>query len=164
MTRYISIAAITAAAAACATASTGATAHQQGCTLAPGDSVYLRRGPVFRECAVEQPAVATDRSAHPDLNISSPPPGGQACYVAEMEFVVDELGTPETETATVVRTNNQEFADASLAVLSRWRYRPATLHGYPVRQIVRETQKMSVVLVRVPAGQTPRPPVRGPVC
>jgi outer membrane biosynthesis protein TonB len=84
--------------------------------------------------------------------------------MAEVEFVVDEAGVPEKETARVVRTNNPDFAAATLAVVPRWRYRPATIDGQPVRQIVREKQGVSEVVVAAPAGQMPQLPARAPKC
>ena len=164
MPRYLLSIAMMAVVGACASGPNGGSAQQQGCALAPGDSVYLKGRPVYRECAVEQRATAIDRTAHPELHLSSPPPGGHACYSAEIEFVVDEQGIPEIETATVLHTNNEEFARATMTAISRWHYKPALLRGSPVRQIVREQQKVSVELVAVPAGQMPRPPARAPVC
>lgn len=164
MPRFHLLIALAVIGGACTTASSGISTHQQGCALEPGDTLYLRDGPVYRECAVEQRATAVDRSAHPEFNRSSPPPGGQACYTAEVEFVVDEQGAPEVETATVLRTNNREYAQAVVTAIARWRYSPALLHGSPVRQIVREQQKMTVAVVAVRAGDVPRPPARAPVC
>jgi hypothetical protein len=151
-----------AAVAACASGSSGT--GRASCTMATRDSIYLRRGVVYRDCAVETRAVATDKSAHPDFRPSSSPPGGSACYSAEIEFVVDTAGVPEVETATVLRTNEPAYATAAVEALARWRYRPATIHGFAVRQIVQEKQSMAIAVVRVPAGQTPHPPVRARVC
>ena len=87
-----------------------------------------------------------------------------ACYIAQIEFVVDETGTPDVENAKVLHTNNPEYASAALQALSRWRYRPALRNGVAVRQITTEKFGMRAVVVTAPAGQVPRPPVRGPVC
>lgn len=124
----------------------------------PSDTVYLKGAVVYRECAVDHRAVVLDRSARPDFTPSTPPVGGRACYTAEVEFVVDTAGIPETATATILHTNHPEYAQAAVAVLARWRYRPATLHEVPVRQIVREKESLGVAVVVVPAGQIPRPP------
>ena len=163
MSRSFLIISIAGAIAACA--SSGATSGPK-CGLAAADSVYAKRGPVYRDCAVEHRAVALDRSAHGDFNPISPTRGGQSCYSAEIEFVVDTTGTPETETATVVHTNNADFAAAALTAIGRWRYQPAIIQGVPVRQIVREKQVMAVTVVAVPMGQPPRPPSPGqrPIC
>ena len=134
------------------------------CPLAPGDTLYLGRGPVYRACAVDRQARSIDHSARPDFQPSTPPPGGQACYRAELEFVVDSTGVPEAETARVVRTNNPTYAQSVMRVLPRWRYEPARLKGVPVRQIVEETAGLGAVLVAVRAGDTPRPPLRPPNC
>ena len=144
------------AAAACASTST--TGHRDHCALAAGDSVYLQAGPVYRDCAVERRAVLTNRSQHADYRPSSPlAPGTKACYVAEVEFVVDTTGRPEEDTPRVVRTNNPDFAVAAVSAMKRWRYTPATIQGVPVRQIVREKEEMVEEVVVVPMGGVPRP-------
>jgi hypothetical protein len=148
---------------ACASASSGGN-RAAACSLAPGDTVYLRGGVIYRECAVDKRARVIDHSARPDFRASSPLPGGQACYRADVEFVVDATGAPEPETARVLRTNNPTYGEAVLRALALWRYQPALLNGMPVRQIVQEKSAMGVAVVVVPAGQVPRPPQRPPTC
>lgn len=143
------------ASAACASAAT--TGGADRCALAPADSIYLQGGPVYRDCAVEHRAVLTNRSPHAQFQHSPPPPGGKACYVAEVQFVVDTAGRPEENTAKVLRTNNTDYATAAVSAMSQWRYSPATIHGAPVRQIVREKEEMAEEVIAVPMGGTPRP-------
>ena len=145
----------------CASASGG---RKASCALAPGDTVYLARGPVYRECAVDKRAKLIDHSARPDFQPSTPPPGGQECFRAEVEFVVDATGSPETETARVLRTNHPNFAESVLRLVGRWHYEPAVLNGEPVRQIVEASYGMGVATVVVPAGGVARPPARPPRC
>ncbi|MGH8543569.1 MAG: energy transducer TonB [Gammaproteobacteria bacterium] len=149
---------ILAACTACASAPA-----RGSCALAPADSAYLAAGPVYPECAVDQRARRLTRDVRPDFRPSDPPPGGTACYTAEIEFVVSVTGSPEVETARVVRTSNPRFADAVLATLPRWRYQPARIRGTAVRQVVREKQSMAVQVVVVRAGDIPRPG-RPPLC
>jgi hypothetical protein len=147
------------AVSACAGASQTTTGSK--CALTSADSVYLKRGDVYRDCAVEQRAqVLTSRQPefHPDIS------AGKSCYSAEIEFVVDSTGSPEAEGARVVRANNPNFADAALGVIASWRYKPAYLNGAPVRQIVRQKFGIAAVVVAVPPGATPRPPDHGPKC
>ena len=139
------------------------TGGQSHCALTARDSLYLAEGPVYRDCAVERRATPVDQSARPELDLTEPPPGGKACYSVELEFVVDTAGVPEEGTTTVVRTNNPDLATAIAAVVPRWRYRPATINGKRVRQIVHDKKSISEVVVAVPAGETPRPP-RMPRC
>ena len=142
--------------AACASTST--TARRDQCVLAAADSIYLQAGPVYRDCAVERRAVLTNRSPRADFRPSSTPtPGAKACYVAEVEFVVDTAGRPEEDTPRVLRTNNPDFAAAAVSAMKRWRYTPATIQGVPVRQIVREKEEMATEVVVVPMGGVPRP-------
>ena len=120
------------------------------CDLVPADSQYLMGGPVYRECAVDQRARTRGRAVYPETFEPRMPMGpGTKCYTADLEFVVDTTGTPELATAQVVRTNHPEYADAVLATLSRWRYRPARRGGVPVRQIVRQKREMAVQVVVV---------------
>ena len=147
---------------ACSSATTSSRAA--ACTLTAGDSVFLKGGAVYRDCAVSQRVQVLDRSARPDFRPDVSLQFRDACYSAEIQFVVDETGTPEVEDAKVLHSNNPAFASASIQALSRWRYRPALLNGIPVRQITTEKFGVAAVVVTVPAGQTPRPPVRAPHC
>jgi TonB family protein len=160
--RFPLLASIAILTAACASA--GGTSRATSCTLTATDSVHLKGGPVYRDCAVSQRVQLVDRSARPDFKPDVSLSFRDACYSAEIEFVVDETGTPEVEDARVVHSNNPAFATAAIEAVSRWRYRPALLNGVPVRQITREKFGLAAVVVTAPAGQTPRPPVRAPVC
>lgn len=148
--------------AACASAS--GTSRATACALTATDSVFLKRGAVYRDCGVDQRVQPLDRSARPDFRPDASLSFRDACYTAEIRFVVDETGKPETEDARAIHSNNPAFAAAAVQALERWRYRPALLNGVAVRQITTEKFGMAAVLVAVPAGQTPRPPVRAPVC
>lgn len=143
---------------ACAGASQATPASS--CGLRSADSVFVSRGTVYRACAVEREAQAIARP-HPDFNPGS---SGQSCYSAEIEFVVDSTGTPELGEARVLHANNPDFADAALRALATWRYRPALLHGVPVRQLTSEKFSVASVIMAVPAGSTARAPDRGPKC
>ena len=149
---------ISAVVASAACASTSTTVRSEQCVLAAADSIYLEAGPVYRDCAVERRAVLTDRSPRADFRPSSTPTQGEkACYVAEVQFVVDTTGRLEEGTPRVLRTNNPDFATAAVSAMKRWRYTPATIQGVPVRQIVREKEGMATEVVVVPMGGVPRP-------
>lgn len=155
---------LTLALSACA--SGGATAGQRrGCGLQPADSVFAAAGPVYRDCAVDTKAQAVTPNARFDFE---PTRGrsGNACYTAEVEFVVNEGGSPETNTARIVHTNDQTFAQAFLTAIATWRYRPAVKAGHPVRQIVDERRSVQTAVVIVPMGSLPpaRPPSARPDC
>ncbi|HSA56680.1 MAG TPA: hypothetical protein VLE53_13305 [Gemmatimonadaceae bacterium] len=152
---------------ACASGGTRAAA---ACESQPADSVYQGSEPAWRACAVERPA----RLLSPGQRINWQPPGGPAlsgtrCFVAQLEFVVDSAGLPEPGTARVVHSNEPGFAQAVLASLPDWRYRPALRAGVPVRQIVSERRTSALVtrIVAVPAGSGPPsvpPPTSPPRC
>jgi hypothetical protein len=131
------------------------------CALTPTDSVFLKAGSVYRDCAVTERAQLVNRVA-PDFHPSSSMT--PTCYSAEIEFVVDPRGSPEPEDVQVVRATDPSFAAAVVASLPRWRYRPALLNGTAVRQIVKEKVAIGSVIVAVPAGQIPRAPAHGPQC
>jgi len=148
-------------ASACAHAS-GASAARDECLLGEEDSVYLGGGPVFRDCNVDQEARLTTPNPPIDFRPSTTPrSGGRACYLVELQFVVNVAGVPEKETAKIVRTTEPAFAEAVLASLPSWRYRPAEKEGIPVRQIVRERRAIALAVVAVGSGQSPRPPTTG---
>ena len=150
--------------AGCASAG-GAAGQHRDCGLRPSDSAFAVSGPVFRDCAVDTKAQAVTPNARFDFQ---PERGGagDACYSAEVEFVVNEAGSPEMKTAKVVRTNDQTFAQAFLTAVGTWRYRPAVKDGHPVRQIVDEQRKVQTATVMVRAGSGPpaRPPDVRPRC
>jgi TonB family protein len=54
------------------------------------------------------------------------------------EFVVDTTGLVEVDSFHAVESTNPVFVDAVRAALSTLRYRPATIDGKPVRQIVQQ--------------------------
>jgi hypothetical protein len=148
-------------AAACASAG-GAAGARGECLLSAEDSVYLSGGPVFRDCAVDQAARLTTPNAPIDYRPSaSARSGNRACWLAELQFVVNAAGVPEKETAKIVRTTDPGFAEAVLSSLPSWRYRPAEKEGIPVRQIVRERRAIALAVVAVGSGQSPRPPTTG---
>ena len=155
MSRNRVVLAIVIASDACAGATTRA--REASCILAPADSMYLARGPVYRDCAVDRRARLLTTNGRPQFQPPTPPLAGTACYSAQIEVVVDSAGVPELETVRVVRANDPAFADAVLASLPRWRYQPALKSGVAVRQVVRETQTIAVEVVLVRAGETPRP-------
>jgi hypothetical protein len=100
--------------------------------IAP-DSARFGPTPVFAPCAVDVPA-RLRRTARP---VGAYFPDGVRCLIAELEFLVDERGTPVVRSARVLSTSTPAFADAVLRSLERWRYDAAQRQGVPVRQLVR---------------------------
>jgi hypothetical protein len=157
--------------AACASRSSSGASTGSSCELAPADSLFAAAGPVYRECAVDRRARLLNRSRNINYQPSGPRPApGERCYYAEIEFVVDTQGRPETRTARVLRSNEPTLGSAVLQSLPDWRYAPAQKGGVPVRQIVRDRYGLALVVtvVRVPAGSLPPtgppPPSRRPMC
>lgn len=122
------------------------------CAVRPQDSTFTVVGPVYRDCAVTTKALLLTKDIHPDFH---PPERSSGCYVAEMEYVVNEKGAIETATARVVRTNNQAFADAVISILPQWKFEPGKINDVPVRQIVTAKQQMMTRMVEMPAGSSP---------
>jgi len=139
--------------AACATAPRAAN-RGGSCPLMQTDSAFLARGPVYRDCAVDIRARRIPDRSRVDF---TPQKTGQSCYAVELEFVVDNLGKPERETARVVRSTDRTFADAVMATIQDWRYEAAVLDHHPVRQIVLEKQTLAVAAVAVVSRGGPPP-------
>ena len=154
----LSFAALCVIAVACASTGGG---RRAACDLSPSDSVLMQGRPLFKECSVDRPArFLNNGGARPNLPNTAPSSLRSACYSADLEFVVDSVGRPETSTARVARTNSHDFAQAVLETIGVWRYEPALREGSPVRQIVTTHQSAAVMVVVVPAGSGPpgRPP------
>ena len=144
-------------ASACAHAGDGS--PREDCVLAPSDSVFLRTGPVFRDCAVDKRARLLEPSVRIDYRPNvTPRPGSTDCYHAEVLLVVNPDGSPEVGTARLERTNEAGFGQAVLASIPNWRYEPAEKSGQSVRQIVRERRVFAVAVTVSRVGQTARPP------
>lgn len=122
------------------------------CALRPQDSTFSVAGTVYRDCAVTTKAVLLTKDIHPDFQ---PPLKSGGCYVAEMEYVVNEQGAIEAKTARIVRTNDQAFAEAVVSILPQWKFAPAKLNDVPVRQIVSDKQQMMTMRIAMPAGSSP---------
>jgi hypothetical protein len=136
-------------AAACASAG-GAHAD---CSLRPIDSTFVGRLPVYRDCAVSTKARLLTERVSPDYRPESS--RRATCYSAEVMFVVDTLGRPETSTAQILHATNPEIGTSLVTMLPKLRYEPAQLNGRPVRQITTEKRALSTVTVVVPAGSGP---------
>lgn len=147
----------TLAALACASTGGGSGATREGCGLRASDSVYAATGPVYRDCAVD--SKATLLVANQRIDFQPPPRSATACYSAEVEFVVDANGSPEMQTARIVRSTDQSFGQAVLTAVAGWRYKPAEREGHRVRQIVEDRRMAQSMVVVVPAGS---PPPSGP--
>lgn len=145
---FVSLLVCAGAITACATARTGA--RTTNCPLAARDSVFLVGGTAYRDCAVARRARLVNSGTRPDFQPSSS--RRNACYSAEIEFVVDTAGVPEVRTARVVTTNDDAFAKAILETVGTWRYEPALLDGAKVRQIVTERRSAQTSVVAVPVG------------
>jgi hypothetical protein len=141
--------------AVCAKPRQGAASRDATCPLRSQDSTFLRGGPVYRDCAVDEKARIVMQGSRPDFR---PAQARNACYKVELEYVVGLTGIPEVETARIVHATDQQFARAVLAVVGTQTYTPARRDGQPVRQIINYQQAMTTIVAVVPAGTTPRPP------
>jgi hypothetical protein len=140
----------------------GAT-RTRACALTPAESLLARGAALYPACAVEQRAEPlSPEMARVNYHLS---PGREACLTARVMFVVGADGIPEPGSGRVVSTNDFGFAQAVLNSMAGWRYRPATIRGLPVRQVVTEARTVWSQVVRVPAGSGPPMTSRsGPPC
>ncbi len=117
------------------------------CQGYPVDQTWLRRGPVYQPCEVDEPVTAIVRTPtgyHPlDCANAS----------ATVLLVVDARGTPEPRTITAVSSTSEDFAKAAVNALRQWRYKPALKGGVKVRQVTQ--QRLDFACRQVP--QRPRP-------
>jgi hypothetical protein len=116
------------------------------CTGEAPDSTALKAGPAFRDCEVDRPA----RLRTMDLPVDFSPPmagaGGNRCFRAEFQFVVDSTGIPEMATVRSGRSNDRGLEDALRGNLDRLRYEPARLAGRRVRQVVIHSRGIAPVV------------------
>lgn len=146
-------------------ASGGQRRNGEGCALRPRDSTYAAGQPVYRDCAVDRQARLMNPDIRPDW--TPPPSTNNSCFSVEMEFVVDENGNVERQTAKVLQTSDKRYADSWMRSLGEWKFEPAVRNGYEVRQIVTTKRGVaSVVRVTGPAGvgRPPSTPDRIPKC
>lgn len=125
--------------------------RRHDCALRAQDTVFVVRGMVYRDCAVDVKARLVSRIT-PD---HAAPPGG--CASATLEFVVDTIGRADPATARVVRSNDVLFAESVMRTVSQLRFDPATRDGAKVQQIVSHEGISSSVVIRVAAGSPPPP-------
>lgn len=158
--RMIALTGLVMIGAACASGG-GRSARRAACVLPAKDSVFARSGPVFQDCGVDRVARRMPTRAHADFR---PTARTNACYAADVEFVVDTAGKPEVDAARLVRSTDPAYGESVLALVSQWKYEPALRDGMRVRQIVTERERMTVQVVVVRAGSTPNlpSPVRPP--
>jgi hypothetical protein len=62
--------------------------------------------------------------------------GGLTQGEVVLRFVVNRTGEPAREAVEIVRATSQEFAVAALEALPKQRFRPATIKGCPVAQVI----------------------------
>lgn len=108
------------------------------------DRSWLRGGPVYRPCDVDDPATPIQRTPtgyHPlDCKNAS----------ATLLLVVDATGAPEPRTIRTVHSTSADFAKAAIRALRQWRYRPALKGSRKVRQVTR--QQFDFQCQQVPQG------------
>jgi hypothetical protein len=101
---------------------------------------------VFAECAVEKKAFART-SIKLDYR---PAPGSPAgTYSATLEFVVDSTGSVLSATVREVQSTDRGFAESFTVSLLKQRFRPASIAGRPVAQLMRMTESIQLATFTV---------------
>lgn len=135
------------------------------CLLASADSSYLSGGAVYRDCAVDREARHMNPAVRVEFRpVAGPSVGSSICYAAEVRFVVGADGLPEQSGIRIVQSTDAMFARALAETVPRWRYRPATVDGEPVRQIVQERRVFAIAIAPVVSGSGSRLPPPRPNC
>ncbi|HEY0810892.1 MAG TPA: hypothetical protein VGD49_12060 [Longimicrobiales bacterium] len=159
---FIAAASATLAVIACSSATKSSASSS--CPLTGADSALIAGG-VYTECAVDKRAVPVS-TPFSIGSTSGPPPGGDPCKYAEVQFVVGTDGKPMPGTVRALQNNYQALADLLVATVPSWRYRPALLNGEPVRQLVKARMRVSSLAVVTRSGTSPppRPPASARTC
>jgi hypothetical protein len=157
------VAAIAAVAGLSACASGGGSgARADKCLMTPGDTIYRVVGMIYRPCAVDHQARLT---SSPKPTFTPNAAGGQSCYIAEFEFIVDEAGKPIVRTVRTLRANDRAFESSMAQLIPGLVYEPAVKDGTPVKQVTTFKQSVAVATVVVAAGApVRRPTARPPAC
>ncbi len=106
---------------------------------------WLRQGPVYAPCDVDDPVSAIHRVPTGYVPLEC------ANVSATVVLVVDTTGTPEPRTVKALRSNSKDFARAAVNALRQWRYRPAIKDGRKVRQVTE--QRLDFACRQVPQGR-----------
>jgi hypothetical protein len=107
-------------------------------------------GPVYAECALDaRPRIVRYPTPNVQALLTSPTP---VCFSADFDIVIAGSGTALAQTATLVRTNNQRYAEELKRVLSELTYTPPKKDGRAVAALVRYEGKL---MARPPSGRAP---------
>ncbi len=96
------------------------------------DRTWLRRGPVYQPCDVDQPATAILRTP------TGYRPVDCANASATVLLVVDTTGVPEPRTVKAVQSTSRAFGEAAVNALRQWRFSAARKGSAKVRQVVQQ--------------------------
>ncbi len=102
------------------------------CAAYDVDRAWLRRGPVYQPCNVDEPATAIQRAPTGYRPLDCKPAS------ATLLLVVDATGVPEPRAIRVVQSTAEDFARAAINALRRWRFSPAVKDGKKVRQVTQQ--------------------------
>ncbi len=138
--------------AACASATPRlADGSKANCPLQDRDSVYLDRGPVYRDCAVDVKAHMLGNPPRLDYQPTTRP--ANTCSSVELQFVIDAQGHPEAGSEQIIRTTDRNFANVVVGSVPTLRFDPAKIGDHVVRQIY--LHKLVTGTVVMPAGKQP---------
>ncbi len=109
------------------------------------DRTWLRRGPVYQPCDVDEPATAVLRTptGYHELDCKD--------ASATLQLVVDTAGVPEPRTVHAIHSTSEDFTRAAVTALRQWRFRPALKGGRKVRQVAQ--QRFDFQCQQVPQGR-----------
>lgn len=133
--------------------------RKKGC--APVHESLLVQGPVYAPCEVDAPVRLVGRPGPMDL-----PNTRSSCMQALIELVIDERGAPVLDLTRIVRTNNTQYALATIRSFQGATYAPAKKNGVPVRSVFAAEQIAGAAVVSSRSGSPPpmSAPSRPPRC
>lgn len=112
-------------------------AAQKKCDPVPAE--FLKFGPTFRDCAVDQKAIAPAELPPVDSTSFQPQVGRRQklCDKVSIDMVISTSGRAIVQSAKVVRSTNRRLEESALKGLPELLYAPAVKDGSPVQQLVR---------------------------
>ncbi|MBL8986749.1 MAG: TonB family protein [Gemmatimonadetes bacterium] len=96
---------------------------------------------VFTEATVDEPVAVVSQPA-PEFPLLLRTAG--VAGVATIEFVVDTAGLVEAGSIRVLDATHPSFGESARTAIERSRFRPATVKGLPVRQLVRQAVRFRI--------------------
>ena len=123
-------------------ASTAAAQEKSVCGASVADTAWLRTGPVYWACQVDQPAER--RGGEPKLDLDPFELRARTpCQRVKLVFVVDTMGVVELETIRTISSDHLRVEAAVRAAVAHLAFVPARQNDRPVRQVIEYSRSVA---------------------